>query len=207
VDDGRRTLTVANRGLAEVEAIEDGQGTSLAVTLLRAVGWLSRSDLALRPGDAGPPLPTPGAQVPGPHRAELSLRLDDTGAAAPSAHAHRFAYPPLAVVGGAGPAAPVRDGDSLVAVSDPLVLLTAIEPRAGGAAIVRGYNASSEPRRVRVRWLADPGRRLEPIDLAESHPRGPVADEEVELELRPWEIFNLRVRAKSPRGEPEPEPG
>jgi hypothetical protein len=203
LDDGRRTWTVANRGLAEVEALEEGRSTSLAITLLRAVGWLSRGDLALRPGDAGPPLPTPGAQVPGPHRAELSLRLDEMGAAAPSAHAHRFAYPPLAVVGGGGSAAPVRDGDSLVAVSAPLVLLTAIEPRAGGAAVLRGYNASSEPRRVRVRWLADPGRRLEPIDLAETHSRGPLADEEVELELRPWELFTLRVREKSPRGEQE----
>jgi alpha-mannosidase len=197
---------VANRGLAEVEALEGEQSSSLAITLLRAVGWLSRGDLALRPGDAGPPLATPGAQVPGPHRAELSLRLDDVGAAAPSAQAHRFAYPPLAVVGGAGPTAPMRDGDSLVAVSDPLVLLTAIEPRARGAAIVRGYNASSSSRRVRVRWLADPGRRLEPVDLAEAHPRGPVVEEEAELELRPWELFTLRVHEKSPGGELEREP-
>jgi len=206
LDDGRRTFSVANRGLAEVEALEGEQSSSLAITLLRAVGWLSRGDLALRPGDAGPPLATPGAQVPGSHRAELSLRLDDVGVAAPSAQAHRFAYPPLAVVGGAGPTAPMKDGDSLVAVSDPLVLLTAIEPRGRGAAIVRGYNASSLPRRVRVRWLADPGRRLEPVDLAEAHPRGPVVEEEAELELRPWELFTLRVHEKSPRGELEREP-
>ena len=50
-------------------------------TLLRAVGWLSRGDLALRPGDAGPALPTPGAQVPGPHHLELALRFHPRGRA------------------------------------------------------------------------------------------------------------------------------
>src|SRR5690606_3256052 len=71
--------TIANRGLAEVEAVPvgDGRETELAVTILRAVGWLSRADLALRPGPAGPVLPTPGAQVPGEHLARLSLRLHD----------------------------------------------------------------------------------------------------------------------------------
>ncbi|MEE8580091.1 MAG: hypothetical protein V3T33_00760, partial [Myxococcota bacterium] len=60
LDDGQDALTVANRGLAEVEAVPEGDGTtSLAVTVLRAVGWLSRGDLVMRPGPAGPPLPTP----------------------------------------------------------------------------------------------------------------------------------------------------
>jgi hypothetical protein len=199
VGNDERTFTVANRGLAEVEALEDTVGTRVAVTLLRAVGWLSRGDLALRPGDAGPPLPTPGAQVPGPHRAELSLRLDPAGSTAPSVEAHRFAYPPLVVSGGAGPSALLRDGDSLLAVSDPRVLISAIEPRAEGGAIVRGYNASPSPTRARVCWLADPGRRLERIDLAESHSQGaPTA--EADLELRPWEVFNLRIQGAGPRG-------
>jgi mannosylglycerate hydrolase len=81
VDDGSRGLCVAHRGAAEVEAIAERGGTSsLAVTMLRAVGWLSRPDLTLRPGHAGPGLATPGAQVPGRHVHELSLFLHDAGA-------------------------------------------------------------------------------------------------------------------------------
>ena len=45
----------------------------LLVTLLRAVGELSRGDLLTRPGHAGWPTPTPLAQCPGTHRVELAI--------------------------------------------------------------------------------------------------------------------------------------
>jgi alpha-mannosidase len=63
-------LTVAAPGLAEGEVLSDG---TIAVTLLRAAGWLSRMDLETRPQPAGPSIPTPGAQCPGPLEARLSL--------------------------------------------------------------------------------------------------------------------------------------
>jgi hypothetical protein len=62
--------TVFSDGLAEYEALADG---SVAVTLLRAVGVLSRHDLPERPGHAGWPADTPLAQSIGPYRAELAL--------------------------------------------------------------------------------------------------------------------------------------
>ena len=56
-------LTIANRGLPEVAVVRDDEGKAvIALTLLRCVGWLSRDDLWNRRGQAGPPLPTPGAQ-------------------------------------------------------------------------------------------------------------------------------------------------
>jgi mannosylglycerate hydrolase len=63
-------LTVSAPGLAEGEVLGDG---TIAVTLLRAAGWLSRMDLETRPQPAGPSIPTPGAQCPGPLEARLSL--------------------------------------------------------------------------------------------------------------------------------------
>jgi 2-O-(6-phospho-alpha-D-mannosyl)-D-glycerate hydrolase len=48
-------------------------GADIALTLLRGVGWLSRDDLASRPGDAGPQLQTPDAQCLGTHEWELAL--------------------------------------------------------------------------------------------------------------------------------------
>jgi alpha-mannosidase/mannosylglycerate hydrolase len=62
--------TVCARGLHEYELLPNG---TLAVTLLRAVGDLSRGDLAARPGHAGWPTATPGAQGLGPFRAETAL--------------------------------------------------------------------------------------------------------------------------------------
>ena len=57
-------------GHFEYEA--DGRG-DLLVTLVRAVGELSREDLATRRGHAGWVTPTPGAQEPGRHRVDLTI--------------------------------------------------------------------------------------------------------------------------------------
>lgn len=67
VSDESRGLMVANRGLPEVEVFAAGQPahTEIALTLLRCVGWLSRDDLPVRPGHAGPGLATPGGQMLG----------------------------------------------------------------------------------------------------------------------------------------------
>jgi hypothetical protein len=65
-----RGVTVYSDGLAEYEA--DAQG-DMAVTLVRAVGDLSRNDLPERPGHAGWPVPTPEAQMFGPFGAELAI--------------------------------------------------------------------------------------------------------------------------------------
>jgi alpha-mannosidase len=62
--------TVFARGLHEYELTPDG---TLVVTLLRAVGDLSLGSLRARPGHAGWPTPTPGAQQLGPFRAELAI--------------------------------------------------------------------------------------------------------------------------------------
>lgn len=56
-------IAVVHRGLQEFEIVDgpDG-GDALALTLQRAVGWLSRRDLVTRGAGAGPDLATPGAQ-------------------------------------------------------------------------------------------------------------------------------------------------
>jgi hypothetical protein len=65
-------------GLAEVEARDD----RIAVTLVRAIGDLSRADLPERPGHAGWPCPTPASQSPGPFRAKFALGLFDAWSSA-----------------------------------------------------------------------------------------------------------------------------
>ena len=65
-------LTVFGRGLYEYELTP---GDEIAVTLLRAVGELSKGDLAARPGHAGWPTTTPGAQELGYFRGELAVSI------------------------------------------------------------------------------------------------------------------------------------
>ena len=70
--DDETGATVIGRGLMEYE-ITEGE-PRIAMTLIRAVGDLSRNDLATRPsGHAGPPVATPGGAVPRapPFRARL----------------------------------------------------------------------------------------------------------------------------------------
>ena len=160
-------LTVANRGCAEVEAVPETDGTtSLALTLLRAVGWLSRGDLALRPMHAGPALETPGAQVPGPHRVELGFWLHADGGSRA-----RRRRAPLRCAGvacsrrRAGRDALLRDGARLLEIDDPAVVVSAIEPRAQSTPLIRLYNASDAARRVALRWCGPGAQRLEPVDL------------------------------------------
>ena len=69
-DDGG--ATVIGKGLMEYEIV--GEPPAIALTLLRAVGDLSRNDLATRPsGHAGPPVATPAAQCIGRHVFEMAF--------------------------------------------------------------------------------------------------------------------------------------
>jgi mannosylglycerate hydrolase len=58
-----RGLAVGVDGLREYAVLHDGR--TIAITLLRAVGFLSRGDLPERKGHAGPALATPSAQCIG----------------------------------------------------------------------------------------------------------------------------------------------
>ncbi len=66
-------LSLINRGLPEYEILKGGKGISIALTLIRAVGWLSRGDLYTRKGNAGPSVPTPDAQCIGEYEFHYSL--------------------------------------------------------------------------------------------------------------------------------------
>jgi alpha-mannosidase/mannosylglycerate hydrolase len=199
VSDGTQALTVANRGISEVEAVREPDGTtSLALTLLRAVGWLSQADLSLRPGPAGPPFPTPGAQMLGLHRAEFALFAHSDGDPMRVAQAHAFAYPPIPFVRSSGGPAVLGDGSRLVAIDDPEVVVSAVEPDQGDGPKVRIYEAGGRTRTVTVRWRGSAAGTLVPVDLmgrADTTQCMPTPDGAgAVVTLRPWQILTLAVR-------------
>jgi alpha-mannosidase len=65
LDDSAFGLTVANRGLHEYEALDDGETSVLAVTLLRCTGVISQRVIKTRDEAAGWHEAAPGAQCPG----------------------------------------------------------------------------------------------------------------------------------------------
>jgi len=149
--------TVCGRGLHEYELLPDG---AVAVTLLRAVGELSRGNLAARPGHAGWPTATPGAQGLGPFRVELALvplAVDDRAGArawdAVEAAADAFHAPLAGRMYRSGIDVPeVLEGPAL---SGAGLAFRALKPREHGAGIVlRCVNLT---RRVRRGMWTFPG--------------------------------------------------
>jgi len=65
INDGKHGLALLNQGLPEYEIFPENN--SIALTLLRCVGWLSRGDLEYKKGNAGPSFATPEAQCLGEH--------------------------------------------------------------------------------------------------------------------------------------------
>lgn len=146
VEENGQALLVATRGLPEYELLHNGAEATIAVTLLRAVGWLSLDDLDCRPGHAGPKRATPGAQCLGPAVFEYSIvpfggafRLPE---AAHQAYAFVAPLQGVAVESSPGTRSPVL---TLLTLYPPELVLTALKPAEEGAGIIaRFFNSSEE---------------------------------------------------------------
>ena len=138
-------LAVLHDGTFEYEVI--GGGRELAVTLVRATGWLSRRRLPLRPDPAGPALPVEGAQVQGRRRWRYGLLLHagDWEAAGVLRRADAFLDPFEAVAGSpAGAAAEPTSPPGGRALPVEGAEVSAVVRDQGGLA-VRLFNPGSRP--------------------------------------------------------------
>jgi mannosylglycerate hydrolase len=203
VEDGARGLAVLNRGLPEIEAeSRGGEGTTIKLTLLRAVGWLSRDDFATRRcANAGPTLHTPEAQCPGPRKFRYAV-LPFQGSHLESGvkeRSLRYRTPPLTKQG-------VRDqclpgGRGLLEKRNDLTCVTAVKKhQERDTLVVRLCNLSSEVVEetltvgppVRSAWRVDLlEERLERFDIPDEHTVGLVID--------PHEIESIELEFKSTR--------
>jgi alpha-mannosidase len=157
IDDERRGLTVANRGLPEYEVLGDD---TIALTLLRAVGWLSREDLLSRVGGAGPTIPTPDAQSPGCNRVSYAI-IPHRGNWLTS-NAYRIAEEYLTPLYGSSTGAhpgdqPYMAGGVSLQGNHTLLLSACKKAEVGDALILRFWNAGDEPTEARVTLGQRPG--------------------------------------------------
>jgi alpha-mannosidase len=198
VDAGDRSIgaMVVADGLPEYEIVDTESGCSIAVTLLRAVGDLSRDDFSTRRGHAGPGLATPGAQCSGPHEFRLAF-VPRT--AAPSAGemlriSREFLAPPSVyqTAGGDGTLPASRSFLQIDGSAD--VVLSACKlSQNGEGIIVRVFNAGGTADAVTIS-AASPIRRAFFTDLAENRVReAPPAGKRVVFSLGPHRIETIEM--------------
>ncbi|MFQ5812950.1 MAG: alpha-mannosidase [Anaerolineae bacterium] len=198
VSDEWAGLTLINCGLPEVEARREPDGTVLLLTLLRCVGWLSRDDMPVRPGHAGPGVPLPGAQCLGAHTFRYALvpyggDRETPGWLSTFPQAYAFNAPMRAVV--AEPHdGPLPAAMSFIEVSPTSVIISAIKlAEEGDGLIVRVWNVA--PASVEARLALNlPFSRAFLTDLNErsSEELDPDADNVVRLSLRPRQVKTVR---------------
>jgi mannosylglycerate hydrolase len=178
-------LTVVHDGVCEYELIDissspdgDVAGT-IALTVLRATGMLSRLGMAYRPFPAGPLTPVEGLQMTG-RRVSLSYAL---------AVAHEDPYAladevllPLDVVSALGGGTRAASGTALAVEGAQVSALR----RERGVLEVRVFNPTPETARVAL-----PGHSGWLVDLR-GYPERPF---EGSFELRPFGIATARLRA------------
>jgi alpha-mannosidase len=186
-------LAILAPGFFEYEHTPTGD---IVVTLLRCVGQLSREDLSTRPGNAGWPTATPGAQCIGRERLQLALApvtAEDIERAAPLAALWEDAFlPPRAIWLRQAteldpPATAVRlEGEGLV--------FSSLKPAADGDGIVfRCYNATGSAVAGRV-VFATPVTAAARVRADERKPESVPVDENgssVDFTAGPHEIVTL----------------
>lgn len=166
LSDGRFGVTIANRGLPEVEVVQAEGHSEIALTLLRCVGWLSRDDFLCRAGHAGPALAVPEAQCPGRHTFRYALipHAGDWRTAFAEADAFQTDLRVLSVPAHSGPLPPVL---SFVQIDPPALRLSALKPpEEGEGFILRLWNVEEHPVEGTVRFWRPFARALR-VSLAE----------------------------------------
>jgi alpha-mannosidase len=171
-------LTVFHEGLHEYELVDVDQGRArtLALTLLRATGVLSRATTSHRRSPAGPPLAVEGAQMLGPVECRYALCLDPTDPFV----AADDAFLPLLTTTAAGGGNRPPIGQELAIEGAELSALR----RDDGALVVRVFNPTPAPTHVSLG-----GRSGRLVDLAGNR----VGDFEGGFELGPWKVATARL--------------
>jgi hypothetical protein len=193
VTDGKFGLTVANRGLAEVEVLKNPEeNVEIAVTLLRCVGWLSRDDFSTRKGHAGPFLATPDAQMPGTWAFDYSIIPHAGSWQNAFAQAYAFETPMRLVCTGLHGGTLPSYGSFVTVEPATFVVSTIKQSEDENGWLVRGYNITGEAIRVTIMpWKVFRG--VDQVNLAEEKQTtlDPDKDGRVTILARGHEIVSI----------------
>jgi alpha-mannosidase len=179
-------LALVHDGLLEYEVVDDGR--ELALTLVRATGYLSRSEPSLRPNPAGPLDPLEGPQVQRPLALDYAVVLhhDDVFAAELPAVADDVLVPFERVRGGGWPGASAPACGNMLEIRGAEV--SALLRDETGALMIRVVNRTPTPTTLTIARDGTPlgGQVVDLRGTELARVAGAVA-------LRPWELLTLRL--------------
>ncbi len=187
-------FTLFSDGLAEYESDADG---SIAITLLRAVGSLSRHDLPERPGHAGWPADVPRAQSIGPFGARFALARPGPDSPTERDRIERLADDVLLPIVGETLRSNLREPHAAggLTLDGQGLVLSAIAPAAcDGWIVLRCVNRGDSPQHGR--WtLRRPVSEAVQARLDETAVRPiEVRDGAIDFEAAPHEIVTILAR-------------
>ena len=193
VDNSGETMALLARGLPEYEAITENGQVTLALTLLRAVGWRSRDDLQARAGAIDPMIATPDAQCHRPMTAAYALVLLPSDDPAALLRAGQLYAAPLLACQYAE--RPPQSQHSYLTVESDRLLLTALKPpESGNGWIVRLLNPTDAP--VKTHLQPAMGlRSVQIVNMAEE-PQHTVEPDQgrIPVTVAPHQILTLLLR-------------
>jgi alpha-mannosidase len=185
--------------VTEYELLDAAPGSELAITVLRAIGLISRNANPYREDPAGPEIAIPGAQCRGPWHMAFALFphagswTDADVVAMAERYQHRFA----------SAAGTQHDSDGALAAEPGLelegrdVVLSALHRRDDGWIELRLVNESGAPVQASLRGRLREAREASII----GRPGGRIGleGETLRLALSPWEIRTIQVRHDEPQ--------
>jgi mannosylglycerate hydrolase len=195
VSDGSKGMALATHGLHEYQLNPNG---TLYVTVLRCIGYLSRSNLLTRTRAAAPLIPTPEAQCLGKYTFYYSIIPHERKWKESNVYkdALNFCIPLLGI------ATNMHEGmanimSSLLSLKPDSMHITTIKKgEYDESIIVRFYNQSGEEERVKLRldllnrWVKKVKKVKLSEELIETLMKG---GEEKEITIRPWEVITLKL--------------
>jgi len=197
INDGKTGVAVMNKGLPEYEVLEGEEGVTIALTLLRCVGWLSRPDLAVRRGNAGPMIPTPEAQCPGRHVFKYAITPHEgtweNSRAYHSAHQFNVSFRTQQTGKHEGS---LPETLSFISIEPENLVLSAVKKaEREKALIIRFYNITEKRTRGKIR-LYRPIAGAEIVDLNEestNHSLKVASDGCIPIDVGPKRIISVKV--------------
>ena len=188
---------VGNRGLPEYEVM----GDHVAITLHRAVGYLSVGKGRIRPCQAGPSVPTPGAQCQRQLSADLAYGIASVKQGEIIRYAREFSHPAWVRE---MPYLPYLDSTgaldrvgSLCAIDNPDIVLSALKPAdATGTAVLRLYNqtAQAQPATIQLGFPANVYCETNCLETWQEENCHPIATDQFSVSFPPHQIKTFLLR-------------
>lgn len=173
---------ITTRGLHEYE-VQRNDVTKISITLLRAVGWLSRGDLTTRRDHAGPYIPTPEAQCLGKFKYRYSFHILKEGSPEEIyENSRKFLLDPVLI-----PTSKLLRNGFPNFTADKGIFLSALKiAHKRNGIIIRFFNPTNEEKKISFE------KNVELVNMAEE----PLKIEIKDIIMKPGEIVTVKIPLK-----------